>query len=566
MSTLGRVVRALAHTRPRQLAWRLARNAKRVAHERFGWVEQLDTSRLALAAAPPRALFAARAELLADVTEPCARVLAASHSLRAPIDWRPRGWSELATTTLHYMEFLESLDDAELTRVVTDWIASNPLSARDSRELGWSSYALSLRAVVWMQQLGQRRERLLADVAAVIDGSLALQLRFLERNLELDLGGNHLIKNAKALLWAGSYFDGDEARRWLVRGREILLAELDEQILADGMHYERSPAYHCQVFADLLECAALVHDARLRAKLDAMAQVVADTTHPDRQTSLFNDGGLHMSYAPDALLAAYTAVTGAQVAARDVFALPDAGYFGARAGESFVLADCGAIAPDHLPAHGHGDALAFEWSVAGRRVIVDAGVCEYERGTMRDLARSTSAHNTVTLDGSDQCEFWASFRVGRRARARVHLFAPRTNGFVLEGSHDGYAHLVGRPIHVRKLTALRDALEIEDEILGGAGQRVHARLLLHPDARVARTDNGVIIALDELTFTLATEHPVTLADALSCPDFGVQHATVQIVVDLGRAPCRGRIALRRAAASVPELPRAAAGSASRSSR
>lgn len=566
MSKLGRVLRALAHTRPRQLAWRLARISKRVAHERLGWVERLDASRPALAPAPPRALFAARAELVADANEPSARVLATTHSLRAPIDWRPRGWSELATTTLHYTEFLEALDDDQFTRVVTDWIASNPLSARGSRELGWSSYALSLRTVVWMQQLAQRRERVPTDVAAVIDGSLALQLRFLERNLELDLGGNHLIKNAKALLWAGSYFDGDEARRWLARGREILLAELDEQILADGMHYERSPAYHAQVFADLLECATLVDDVRLRAKLDLMAQVVADTTHPDRSTSLFNDGGLHMSYAPGALLAAYRTVTGVHVVAREVFALPDAGYFGARTGDSFVLADCGAIAPDHLPAHGHGDALAFEWSVAGRRVIVDAGVFEYERGALRDLSRSTSAHNTVTLDGSDQCEFWASFRVGRRARARVHLFAPRANGFVLEGSHDGYAHLVGRPIHVRKLTALRDALEIDDEILGGAGQRVHARLLLHPDARVALTEKGVSIALDELTFTLATELPVALAEALWCPDFGVRRATVQIVVDLGFAPCRGRIALRRATAAVPEPAHATASSASPSTR
>ena len=35
--------------------------------------------------------------------------------------------------------------------------------------------------------------------------------------------------------------------------RQLLASELDEQVLADGMHYERSPAYHCQVLADLID-------------------------------------------------------------------------------------------------------------------------------------------------------------------------------------------------------------------------------------------------------------------------------------------------------------------------
>ena len=30
---------------------------------------------------------------------------------------------------------------------------------------------------------------------------------FLRNNLELDIQGNHLIKNIKALLWASSFFD-----------------------------------------------------------------------------------------------------------------------------------------------------------------------------------------------------------------------------------------------------------------------------------------------------------------------------------------------------------------------
>jgi hypothetical protein len=37
---------------------------------------------------------------------------------------------------------------------------------------------------------------------------VAEQLVFLERNLETDICGNHLIKNIKALIWASAYFTG----------------------------------------------------------------------------------------------------------------------------------------------------------------------------------------------------------------------------------------------------------------------------------------------------------------------------------------------------------------------
>jgi uncharacterized heparinase superfamily protein len=561
---LVQLVRSLRHTRPGQIRARLAKIVRRALFDRLG----PEFARRALVAPlpqvrenAPKPVFSARLQCAESTSSDLrARLLATTHSLTAPIDWHPRGWTELARMNLHYMEFLEALDDAEFARIALDWIERNPAGERGGWRFAWNSYVLSLRVVVWMQQLAVRRARLTKDTVASMHASLATQLRFLERNLELDVGGNHLLKNAKALLWAGRYFDGDEARRWVATGERLLAGELAEQILPDGMHFERSPSYHAQVFADLLECADALDAGPLRVhlmtRLDASAQVLVDLTHPDGLPSLFNDGGLHMSYGTAECLAAWERMGGRTPRKQAVFALKWAGYYGVREGASYVLADCGPIAPEHLPAHGHGDILAFEWTVAGRRFIVDAGVFEYERGVRRAVSRASATHNTVTLDDRDQCEFWAAFRVGRRARVQRRRYEEQDAGFVLEGAHDGYEHLAGAPRHIRTLRARADEIRVDDRITGGAGQRVRARLLLHPDVRVERSAAGLRLTSGDVVVELDCAHVITLVDASWCPDFGVSLPTRQIVIEYAPAPSSGSFQLKRvdAASAAVEPP------------
>ena len=549
--SLARFARTVAHTRPRQLLERVRRIVRARLHDVHPGVAALRcrgaTSELSESA--PLPLFAARTERVDSSERKLrARILGKTFGLRGVIDWRAVGEFELTRMNLHYMEYLEALDDEDFARVVEDWIDCNRLDERGAWRCAWNSYVVSLRVVVWMQQLALRRDRLGAATQERMRDSLGVQMRFLERHLELDVGGNHLIKNAKALLWSGACFEGDEALRWSRLGERILTRELSEQVFADGMHYERSPSYHAQVFADLVECARIARPALrdpLSARLRDMAQVLVDLTHADGAPSLFNDGGMHMSYSTEQCLAAYERIGGVRPEPRDVFALPDAGYVGARNEESLLIADCGALGPNHLPAHGHGDALAFEWTLYGKRVIVDAGVHEYERGALRDEARSTRSHNTVTLDDRDQSEFWAAFRVGRRARVELHRFETLGRGFVLEAAHDGYSHLAGAPRHVRRFIVGRDSVVVDDEVQGGARQSVRARLMLHPDARVESVAQGLAIRIGDLSVLVEARHPMLVADAFWCPDFGVRLPTKQIVISYSPAPCHGSFRLTK---------------------
>lgn len=504
-------------------------------------------------AAPPLPLFSPRAELAPSLADGL-RFTFLNRCVAMPgpgVDWTalgPGAEHQLWRMNLHYMEYLEGVDDSAWVAFVNDWIASNPASRQGAWRDSWNSYALSLRAVVWMQELARRGKALSAQCVEGVEASLAGQMVFLERNLETDLGGNHLIKNIKALLWASAYFDGPEAERWRAKGVRLIKKELPVQILPDGMHYERSPSYHAQVFADLLECRHALRGDPLSGALDdalaRMAQVTADLAHPDRHVALFNDAGLNMAYQPGECLDVYERMFGKRPSPRTIFALPQAGYFGSRRGDDYFVADCGRIAPDDLPAHGHGDVLSFEWSAAGKRIVVDQGVFEYNAGERRQDSRSAASHNTLCLDGADQADFFGAFRCGRRPDVEVRRWEPNADGFVLEGAHDGFAHLASRPRHVRLFEVAEGHVSIRDRIEGLTDRRARISFLLHPSVQAKKTPEGFELQREGARIALAATFELDASAAVWWPDMGRKVATLRIVGYMPRGESEGSVSLK----------------------
>ena len=410
------------HIPPAKFLRRLELSAKRKLTDRFpALAQRANNSDPAPARAPdpPAPIFAPHQEMLViDNGVLHFTFLNRTQSMPASqMNWQAPGPGpahQLWRMNLHYMEYLEDVPDDAFCTLVAAWINAHPPGTPGAWRDSWNSYALSLRVVVWMQQLALRRDRLPEHIVNLAQQSLTTQLRFLMRNIETDLGGNHLIKNIKALIWGSTYFAGPEPARWRARALSLLQTELTHQILPDGVHDERSPSYHCQVFADLLECRLALGTDPTGGKLDdalaRMAQAIADLTHPDGFPAQFNDSGLNMAYPPAACLDAYARLGHARPLPRAVFTYESAGYFGLHAASATLIADCGRIAPDDLPAHGHADILSFELSVGGQRLIVDQGVFEYISGEKRQRARAASSHNTLCFENADQADFFGAFR------------------------------------------------------------------------------------------------------------------------------------------------------------
>lgn len=454
--------------------------------------------------------------------------------------------TDLQLVHLHEHRWCAALSDESFVEVLTSWIDQvRPYGPR-YWIAAWNGYTLASRIVTWMREI-PRRELPQPFVDKACE-SLIEQLSFLYRNLEYDIRGNHLLRDLLGLAWGAACFEGADAERWRARVLDLLPAELAHQIHPDGLHYEGSPSYHLQVFADLLQIWQALPASEIREELlstlDRMAAAIVLTTHPDGRPSLLSDGGLHTSPPPSALLHAFTSLTG-----RNLPPPPQAAMLGGgsiaifRDEDHHLLIDCGPVAPNDLPAHGHADVFSFEWSIGGRRILTDTGVFAYERGSERDYARSTRAHNTLTLNDADQAEIFGSFRLGRRPRVTTTSFVPRPHGLVLTGHHDGYAHLPGQPIHHRRFDLRELRLFVEDRVTGGQGQRAAARLLLHPDVEVRLTKGGASLRVPGFRVRLKTAASVTVHEVPWWPDLGVHQATHQLHLDYGQAPCRGAFTL-----------------------
>ena len=443
-------------------------------------------------------------------------------------EWR--SWE----SALQSMEFLESLADEAFVMVVSDWIDRN--GRRSGR---WRPYPLSIRVVEWMQQLAARRQRLDPGFTGKAELSIRRQLRFLESHVETDVHGNHLIRNLRALLWAGAYFTGAEAARWRQRGRRLLEREVAEQILGDGCHHERSPSYHCQVAADLLECRHVLpvgdplRDGLTRI-LRRMRHAAQCLTHPDGKVALFNDSGLAMARSLAALDAAGLAELADDRAGEGPWALPDAGYYGLRSRDEYLAIDCGSIGPDALVAHSHGDLLSFEWSTGGRRIVVDQGNYAHQPGAARELCRSSRAHNTVSIGAAEQSDFFSVHRCSRRAHPILLDWRSDGAGVRFAGSHDGFDHLPGRPRHRREIEAQPGWVRIADRIQGGDVDGV-AGLLLHPRCVVTGSGRHLGIANGDVRVEITASAPIAVEPAVWFPDMFVWEETVRLRLPV---PCR----------------------------
>jgi uncharacterized heparinase superfamily protein len=350
-----------------------------------------------------------------------------------------------------------------------------------------------------------------SDIAPDFVAALATHAGFLRRHLEYDVGGNHVIKGLKAIVGLAVFF-ADERLLRLATGR--LTIQLTRQILADGGHYERAPAYHCQVLADLVDVADLLRATghpsdKVTAAVERMRYWLGAVLTPDGQVPLLNDG-----YPVDRdLLAALRPGLDPVSPAKPMLVLPETGLVRAVVGGWHLLADVGAPCPPSLPAHAHADTFGCLLHVDKVPLLVDTGTSTYEPGSVRRYERSTAAHSTVQVDGADSTEVWGVFRAGRRARVSGLAVHCAPSGITCEAVHDGFRFLPGRPLHRRRWSLTGDELQVEDLITGRGRHEILIRwqLAVGTAAQVADSMAFVTSPAGAFAVTVMSTTPVLLS-------------------------------------------------------
>lgn len=464
------------------------------------------------------------------------------------IDWQFSGRGRLWTYNLHYFQYLP-LDQhrpaVHEIALIRDWTANCPPGTPDA----WDPFPISLRLVNWIKFATV--SELSSENKTVMARSIALQTRFLMKTVEYHLLANHLFKNGKALVFSGLFLKGGrEAEKWLQKGVAIVDAEIDEQILGDGGHFERSPMYHSMILEDcldLLNIMAPENDScvrriaqKLQLAVKKMAGFLVSMCHPDGHISLFNDAAFGIEAAPEKLFDYYGRVTGEKIVSEKspVVALKESGYYIlAPDDRNCMIMDCGPVGPHYQPGHAHCDTLSFELSVKGERVVVDSGCMQYIDGDIRRYNRGNTGHNTVTIDGENQSEVWGAHRCATKARPILPACRVETDGrLVFKGGHDGYKRLNGKPIHFREVTYFQGDWQIFDRIEGEGSHSIESRLHIHPDLQVElKGETDVQISScgrSILMIRLVGDGKIELEKGWYCPEFGKKISCTVLTVQI----------------------------------
>ncbi len=482
------------------------------------------------------------------------------------LTWEDRRHEKLWRYTLNYFYWLHERPFKEGAVCVLHWIAYNDDESREP----WEPAVISHRVSQWIEWTEKHKEEIDAvpGFRKLLADSLLAQLSRLSMDLEFHVQANHLLMNYKALITGSLYLSGyskEKTDRLLVTAINGFLSQLEEQILPDGGHYERSPLYHClvlQAVKEVNECAVqAVEDIKAGALLTGKAvtgqggerrfpQAVGETlavllerlcercasllskmeewqslmTHPDGAIALFGDSAFNVY--PFIEKALPTGGSGSDLH------LTDSGYVIQRWGDDnyFVIKLCGP-SPAWQPGHSHCDILSFELSLHGERVIVDSGCGSYQNPEIRQYCRGTGAHNVAWIEGSEQSELGGAFRFGRRAVVRDSIVTFEGDSITVAALIEDYR---GNRIR-RKVTLTKEKLSVEDRLIRRRTEGNFLSLIhIGPSVEVKEKDNTSLhLSGKNVRFSLITSSPLDVSPSRYYPELGLERENHCIAISGG---------------------------------
>lgn len=437
-------------------------------------------------------------------------------------------------------------------RHVESWIEQNPPGIG----INWSSsLEVSFRAMswIWAFQFFRNSDAFKPALLMTALKMLHLHGRHIEKYLSKYYSPNtHLTGEALGLYYLGTQIPFlSRAKYWRKLGQDILLDEASRQFHPDGVYFEQSTCYQRYSVDFYTQYAILcsrsddiIYDSRnavMDDRVDQALTFMMHITRPDGTTPMIgdDDGGrmLPLTNAkPDDLRG--TLAAGAAMLRRgdlkfvagsakdEVFWLlgdagakkyddlkamkpartsrnfPAGGYFVMRDGweatDNFMVIDCGDVGAIS-GAHGHADALSIEASVHGRTLLVDPGTYSYHASPeMRDLFRSTAAHNTVTIDQRSSSEPGRIFHWKSRATATQTACVSDICFDYFEGKVDGFSELPGGATHTRSVLFLKNDYWIIRDLVRITGEHEHSLNFHYAVGRKIDTDiEGDLVGDDD---------------------------------------------------------------------
>lgn len=425
------------------------------------------------------------------------------------IDWNANleveGDHQLWRLTNCYMDFLVPIiisDEFETQLLAIDVINSFnnqcKINSSTAFKYSWHPYASSKRIInlAIALQIAINNKTIKNEVYEVVSDFLRLNIAFLQLNIELDLGNNHIERNLAALCIYYSLADTIPNEILKTIDREIYNI-VKMTILDDGTMIERSAMYQAMsVFSlKIYNCTNFLSPKTkllVEQMLPKAEHALMFLTHPDGDIALFNDSWQSECPKPSEILNT--------VKFPQVSILKNAGFARIEHKGIFVLLDAGPIGPSWNPGHGHSDFLSLELDVNGKRLFVDAGTSQYSSTNRRYYEKRMTGHNGPRYEDFEPIEYLSCFRVGRLAEAQF-IDIPEISKF-----YENFViakWCVKKHICARLLITQDSGLLIVDVWLD-VGSKPITNFLVPSEWEIEDKQNNIYIKFNGVTYTRIT--------------------------------------------------------------
>ena len=315
---------------------------------------------------------------------------------------------------LHYLKHLISSVKANKHENFILWKKLFPIS----NDVAWDPYVVSMRLIniiKWI--LNENIKVNESDRRYIYDHAL-----FIRSNLEYHILGNHLLLNAKALIFSGIFFQTSEAEEWLEKGINLYRKELKTQFTKSGMHFELSPMYHLLMVQDILDILNIKNISKTNL-CDELSSLVKKslvqgikTCHPDGDVSMFNDSCLNQVLSIIKLREYFFNIFNKDIELDENTQSYDQDFFSYNLRNAKLIFNVAENGPSFIPAHCHADTLSFELSLFQERFIVNSGISTYENIPLRLFQKSTRAKSTLCIGHQNSSKVFGAFRMSRGAK------------------------------------------------------------------------------------------------------------------------------------------------------
>ena len=163
------------------------------------------------------------------------------------------------------------------------------------------------------------------------------------------------------------------------------------------------------------------------------------------------------------------------------------------------IGNSGPLGLKPLSAHGHADALSFWLSLEGKPFFIDPGTYLYHGGKeWRNYFRSTSAHNTLKIDGQDQAKTLSDFIYKDFYEIINPVVEDDEDEFRWSAGHDGYMKGKDPVFHKREVVYKRDnqVIFLKDIVHCRKKHFVEGFFHFHPDISVVCQDYSIVAEWD----------------------------------------------------------------------